>query len=458
MYQILQNAVRPLLLLILFAAGCRTIPPAPPAADLHLPGPARPDAAALPVRLDLQAAKSAALRYNPDLEVTRARIRSVGARLREAGTRYAPVVGAGVSAVHSQDVPSSQSFLTGERFETYSPSLTFEWLAFDGYARQLGEHAAARDLGASEAVHDNARRLLLGAVSRAWYNAALARERMRITAADRDFNQRLLDDMRQQVEAEQASRTDANNFELRRNNADVQFINAERDYTLALTVLAELLGLPGADLSGRLDFDIADGELPEKSAPGLDELLDIARQQRADLEELRATMAALKARQAAAQAAKSPTVSVSGELGATSRDNVKFEGDERSGSLGVVATWELYTGGARQAAVDTAAADYEVAARQLQDRWQEIVGEIRRQRPVITAARRRLKLNRESVGLALQIRDDIERAWRAGAEPLTRLNEAQRDLNVAELNLAVVRAELLQARSDLDTATGSILD
>jgi outer membrane protein TolC len=118
----------------------------------------------------------------------------------------------------------------------------------------------------------------------------------------------------------------------------------------------------------------------------------------------------------------------------------------------------LYTGGAKQAAVDTAAADYEVAVRQLQDRWQEIVGEIRRQLPIISAAQRRLKLNRESVALARQIRDDIEPAWRAGIEPLTRLNEAQRDLNIAELNLAVVRAELLQARSDLDTATGSILD
>ncbi len=434
------------------------MPPTLPAADLHLPGPSQSDAAALPDRLDLQAAKSAALKYNPDLAVTRARIRSAGARLREAGTRYAPVVRAGVSMIHTQDVPSSQSFLAGERFETYSPSLTFEWLAFDGYARQLGEHATAQDLSASEAVHHNAGRLLLGAVSRAWYSAALARERMRITAADRDFNQRLLDDIRQQVEAEQASRTDANNFELRRNNADVQFINAERDYTLALAILAELLGLPGTDLSGRLDFDITDEELPEKSEPGLDELLDIARQQRADLEELRATMAALKARQAAAQAVKSPTVSVSGELGAASRDNVEFEDNERSGSLGLVATWDLYTGGAKQAAVDTAAADYEVAARQLQDRWQAIVGEIRRQLPIINAARRRLKLNRESASLALQIRDDIEQGWRAGTEPLTRLNETQRDLNVAKLNLAVVRTELLQARSDLDTATGSILD
>ncbi|MFM1550292.1 MAG: TolC family protein, partial [Lentisphaeria bacterium] len=145
-------------------------------------------------------------------------------------------------------------------------------------------------------------------------------------------------------------------------------------------------------------------------------------------------------------------------LGAASRDNVEFEDNERSGSLGLVATWDLYTGGAKQAAVDTAAADYEIAARQLQDRWQAIVGEIRRQLPIINAARRRLKLNRESASLALQIRDDIEQGWRAGTEPLTRLNETQRDLNVAKLNLAVVRTELLQARSDLDTATGSILD
>ncbi|MFM1551360.1 MAG: TolC family protein, partial [Lentisphaeria bacterium] len=105
MYRILQNAAGPALFLILLSTGCRTTPPTLPVADLHLPGPSQSDAAALPDRLDLQAAKSAALKYNPDLAVTRARIRSAGARLREAGTRYAPVVRAGVSMIHTQDVP-----------------------------------------------------------------------------------------------------------------------------------------------------------------------------------------------------------------------------------------------------------------------------------------------------------------------------------------------------------------
>jgi outer membrane protein len=411
----------------------------------------------LPPRVNLAMAKSAALQRNPDLEVTRSRIRTAMARARQAAAAFYPTVRADFAISHVQDVAGNE-FPVPERIEFYNPKLSFEWLAYDGYRRQLDEVAAKYSVETATAAHEDAQRILLGAVARAFYTAALARDRMRVATADREFNTRLLDETEKEHKASIASRTDVNNFRLRLNNANVVLINATRDHDVALAVLAELLGAPSADLAKRIDLDVAFESVLARPVPEFGSELATARERRADLRELAARMAELKARHDAAVQAQLPTVRIAGDVGVSSQDNLKFRQEEQSSSVAVIASWDLFTGGAKTAAIDITATEYDTAIKQLRDRYEAIVAEVRQRQPVITSARATYETQRDSVRLAREIREDVEKEYRAGIARLTRLNEAQRDLNIAELNLALSQTVLLQAYSDLDTATGRVLD
>jgi outer membrane protein TolC len=52
----------------------------------------------------------------------------------------------------------------------------------------------------------------------------------------------------------------------------------------------------------------------------------------------------------------------------------------------------------------------------------------------------------------------LEKEYKAGVGSLVRLNEAQRDLTIAQVRLATVQVALRQAWYDLWSATGQIED
>jgi len=69
-------------------------------------------------------------------------------------------------------------------------------------------------------------------------------------------------------------------------------------------------------------------------------------------------------------------------------------------------------------------------------------------------AQRQILLQRETVATATENRRIVQAGYVAGKEPLTRLNETQRDYIAAEANLALARIRLRQAWSDLESAVG----
>jgi outer membrane protein len=75
-----------------------------------------------------------------------------------------------------------------------------------------------------------------------------------------------------------------------------------------------------------------------------------------------------------------------------------------------------------------------------------------------TATRTMSDRRKRSLALTERIRDHVEKAYRAGVETLTRLNEAQTDLVRASGAEAASRINYLLALQQLDAASSRILD
>lgn len=411
----------------------------------------------MPDIITLADAKRLALQTNPTVAAARQRAAAAAARWRQAAAAYYPQLTAAFTATHQHDQSLDQTFgLVVGATETYVPTLTANWLLFDGFVREFDVLAARFDVEAATAAHDDARRLLLRSVARAYFAARLAQNEIEINDADRDFNQSFYDETEKKRVRGMAPRSDALNFKIRLEKARIRSLDSSRDYRLAILVLAELLGMPTAGIVQTPDLKPESVGMSLELA-GLGTLLDTAWVTRTDLQEMKAGLNRAKAELGAAAGARFPQLFLTGDIGTFSRDDFRVERDNRTSSFGIIANWDVFTGGAKAAMVKAARADYAATLEDLNRLWDAIVGEIRQQLEIVRTAWEKLRIQREITAMTHGIRSDIEKEYKAGQASLTRLNEVQRDLLIARERLARNRAEYLQSSEDLAAATGEIL-
>ena len=285
---------------------------------------------------------------------------------------------------------------------------------------------------------------------------SMVSEEIELNAADRDFNQSFYDETEKKRVRGMAPRSDALNFKIRLEKARIRSLDSSRDYRLAILVLAELLGMPTAGIVQTPDLKPESVGMSLELA-GLGTLLDTAWVTRTDLQEMKAGLNRAKAELGAAAGARFPQLFLTGDIGTFSRDDFRVERDNRTSSFGIIANWDVFTGGAKAAMVKAARADYAATLEDLNRLWDAIVGEIRQQLEIVRTAWEKLRIQREITAMTHGIRSDIEKEYKAGQASLTRLNEVQRDLRIARVRLARNRAEYLQSSEDLAAATGEIL-
>ena len=408
----------------------------------------------LPSNLALSSAKEISLLGNPSLRMAAARVRSAQARVRGAQASFSPTVDLAYSATHSDHSNISGGAFSFGKQNTFSPSISANWVVFDGFLRNFELLAARYGETASEAALADARRLLLNAVGQAFYTALLADEQVRIADAETANNKQFLDDTNARRKLGSATETDVLNFELRVHNATIAQLNAARDAQMARLVLIELMGQPEAST----DFELVGSEAWTRVLPpDPEDAVQRALALRPDLRQLQASLMAAETQVEARKRAFLPQVSIVGNGSFTSDDALRFHKDERNASVGVALSWRAFDGGQRQAAVDAAEAEVGVAEHQLEQRWTEAVSEIRQRIEALWAARATLALREENVRLSQRIHEQTRKRYRAGVEPLTRVNEVLTQLTVAERNLAAGRIALAQAIENLHAATGENL-
>lgn len=456
-----------------------------------------------PETLDLETAKAIALQENPSLQAAAARVRQAKARVTQARSTFFPQIqadasvantwldensyrsakrqaflgqlqssGASASAL-SQNAPVlsaagsvsnslASAIIARDRvdndFTTYQASISAGWLLFDGFEREFSYAAAKYGAKESEAAYLEASRLLLDAVATTYYSATLAREDVRISQADEEFNLRQLEEAKARRRVGTGSLSDVLNFEVRVNSARAQRISAERQYQIALIGLAELMGFPeytpvqGTEVEA-LPEEIAD----EAGGDDVGALVTLALAKRPDLQQTQHAASRTEAAMKARRGPFFPEVSVSASRSASETERW-FGEDDLSTTVGLNVSYELFTGGRNRAHYVEAKAVRDEASRDLASLENSVVADVRQGVESLRAAREQLWLQRANAAFVRRNRELVEKEYAAGQASLVRLNEAQRDLVAAEANLALARVGLLQSQHDLKTATGEVLD
>lgn len=417
--------------------------------------------AALPLfsedTLTLQQAWETALRDNPNEAVTRARFQQALARLDQARSGYRPQLEAtgNGARVEFSDQDKTRNPQLGDSAEQYEAALRATYLLWDGGARKQRLNAALSAAQAAEASLEEIRMDLLANVARAFIAAQLARENVRISTADAEFQNRQLQDIRRREAAGAASRADRLNFDIRRLAAENAAVSAEANYDTAMAALAALLGIDAGQTlppPAPVDPDAETLQAPDYPSAWAEALEQLPALRRAQ-----AQIAAARASVQIERGTLRPTFAAFGDLSASRDDDPAFTGDDLGNTVGLQIAWDLYDGGLRRARVSEAsfAVDESLAAARAIEL--EAQAELANAITAYNAAVRSETLTRETFLLTRENRDLVEAAYRAGQESLLRLNEAQRDFTTAESRAVQARLSREEAWISLQRARGLLI-
>ncbi|NOX80197.1 MAG: TolC family protein [Deltaproteobacteria bacterium] len=408
--------------------------------------------------LDLATAQDIALKDNPSMAAAMARVRQARARVRQAAAAWWPsldLTGSGShvrlpdSSLPSPAVPYPQSY------DEYTAGIQAAWVLFDGFYRSFSRQQASFGEKSARDARRDARRLLVSSVARAFLNAQLARTKVRIARADKDFYGQQLRDAENRYKVGTGAWGDVLNIKVQINSAKTSLMLAAREFEAAGYGLAALMGLPGAVLPpgidlAPLDRNIDTGGHEENPEPLIAEALA----RRPDVRRLEMQLHESKAATGAAKAPFYPKLQLAGAVNGVRLGDAALNSDDFGNTVSLRMAWNLFAGGADRARLFEARQKQREIGLTLADLRNQVAAEIRQDIARLAAAREQVRLQRDSVKLVEENRDLAKNEYEAGETSLVRLNEAQRDLTTTHSRLAQALVAFHLARQNLLAATG----
>ena len=408
--------------------------------------------------LTIEKAKQTALENNPGIQQALARIRSAKAILGQAYASWFPTISAGGGYFyrHVDMQPDWQPDIrVKEDITETTGNLKLNWLLFNGFARRAETIAAKYGVEQAKQTYANTQRLLVESVATAYYQAQLARENIRIAEKNAEFNRALEKNATIRREVGTASRSEMLNFSIRTVQAESDSIEASRNFTIACTVLAELMGFSGTELTAKLSHGSDHGEITD-TIPSYEQLVAVALKNRPDLLAIDAGIDAAEQRKNAAKGSWLPSIGLSAGLSYTKQEGADPVQEERDRYAGVTASWNIFTGGKRSAEFQGKKAEVFALEEEKRLKILSIQSGIHQAIANAEAARKQLQRQEKARKMTQQVRNDIELLYRTGSATLTRLNEAQTDLVRAEGLAASSRVQYLLAIEKLRSESGEI--
>jgi len=445
------------ILAILLALGI-----AAPATHAENPDPAgTAEAHETQNRLTLMEAQRIALEQNPSIRQGAARIRAAEGKLRQAYSAWWPTITAS-GGLYRREADRQIDFKNYERLQAdlteSDVALEANWLLFNGFARRAETLAAGYGVEQTRQLQMNTRRLVAEAVATAYLQSQLAMEMMEIARKDREFNRSLEENARSRYEAGAAARSELLNFSMKALQAESDYITAQKDYQVACTVLAELMGVENSTIPAPVQLEVSRAASVQE-IPDLEQSLAYALAHRQDLLATKAGTEAANSLKNAAKGAWMPTIAAT--AGFSYQKQSGFEPEipphnleQYNSHLGLTARWDIFTGGRRSGAFQEKKAEALAMQAEQEKVKLDISSSIKQATLAAETALQVRERQEKALDMTTRIRNDIEELYRSGAATLTRLNEAQRDLVRASGQAAASRIRLELALEKLRSETG----
>ncbi len=394
--------------------------------------------------LTLDDAVRIALESHPEVTVARSQVEAAEARARETRAGTLPSVDSSASYDVSAGRPPPGPFDVGGG---YRASVSGSVLLYD-FGRTRARVRSSEV--SADAVKTDAEAMLRDIV----FNVRLAYIDVLEAEAMVQVNEQTLENERRHlrrteafVEAGERPRIDLVRFQTRVEEARAALVMAKSDLQTSRARLLRVIGLPGEPTA----FAVEEPELPNLEVEALtsEELLELAFEERADLEAARLSLVAGELGVEATRLRLRPSVRVSA---GTSYYGDRFTEPGAGASLGVSLSWPLFDGFAASSALEAEQAGLRAERARLLAREHEVWGEITEVRSQLDSNLARLEAAEQGLTSALELLRLAEARYAEGVGDSLELASAQLDVTSASArrvraayDLATARARLLRA-------------
>lgn len=281
-------------------------------------------------------------------------------------------------------------------------------------------------------------------LQRVYFQALSFQQFVKIQERVVDQNRQLLTIAEERHKEGVAQITDVDRARVNLARARRQLDNTRLSYKLTLEALATLLQTDA-------DFDVvAPASLSIPTSP--ESLLRSAQETRPEVQAARIREELQEARVEEARAAWWPTLSA--QLQGNHARAAGFGGENTTWRALATLSWDLYTGGARRAAVKTAELDRFQSALQREDATRRIEQELRQTWLQVKQAEKNVSSAQDEMELAARNLDRIKTSWSHGATPWTDVELAQTQHQSSELQWTDAQLTLQARLHDLMSIAG----
>ena len=385
------------------------------------------DAEKVKIKLTLDDFRQMALKDNPSLAVAKARVDAAMAGVRQAQAAYYPTVNLESTAQHSRDRTIRTTGAYSSRMN-YDVTLSSTWVLFDGFQRRFNLLNAKYDRENAEESERNARRLLMQAISQAFYSALNFQNHMVIAKEDADYNSMLLDDAQKRHDSGVAKQSEVLNFILQVKNAEVNYVTAEQNWRTGMIALAALAAIDFNSLPSNVwdYYELVEPNDANKEMPPFDTLLAQAKENRPDLKAAEAKIIIAKEGMDAAKGTFLPSITLYTNYGFNKDKNTRFSDSyDRVINGGIRLNWTLFNGFKTPAQIAQGRATLASAFKERDNLLIEIESSLRQNLLVLATSRKQFQYQEEILKTAKEIRDLVHQEYLGGTTTITRLNEAQ---------------------------------
>ena len=314
----------------------------------------------------------------------------------------------------------------------------------------IARRAASRNATASESAAGWTRLTTRVDVIRAYYGAVLAEERASMldaAAAAAESHVRQAESM---VRAGMATKSDALLASVRAGEVETQRIEAHSDVGIARRQLALLIGL-GANVEAEVPSRLPPADAIRRIA--VEDSADRQPAARLDVDAARSQVGAARADVQRARSLYLPRLNTFARYDWNSPQHLY--GGERSWTLGILASWSLFDGGAQLTETQSAAARLELASAAADAAADQARLDTQRSLATLRASLARLDIAERAVVQSAEAHRIVTRKYEGGLATVTELLDAATAETGTTLALSSARFGVISALADRRRALGA---
>lgn len=380
---------------------------------------------------------------------------------------YSPVLTSNFGAQQAQSSATGTTGAFNSVATTWGPgtgsgNMAATWNVFNGFQTTMAVLGARATALSAEELDKDYRRQLIFLITQSYNAILLARATIQIDLSDEAFNVQQLRDSQLKYNAGASSLSDLLNFKLNMVNAQDAVVTGTADYKINRFALAALMGLTTADLPEETQFPPIEVPESEEYSLAVDFYLDLAISQRPDLKSARLNLDSLRYALYGTWGQFSPSVDLTMNYGYGRATNSNWgdsaaspRGQDLNYNYGFTASWILWQGGSRIAAVRGAQAALYSQEETVLQTWITVVQQVRAAYTSLLADMTHRKLLGKVMQYSQQRRDLVREEYNAGNTDISNLNIAQQQLITAELGHVKSVIGVSNSRAQLDEACGT---